>query len=314
MVLCKTLSCERTFGSTVAPLGIYFCGYHKITLAEESSSTRTLFLLLPLSKNVSLECLVHGARHLGTFYHPADNPRHGQPDDATTHERRKLWLPECSTVFRVGNRFWRLICCLAYSIAPQTTANLRLVWVGVQAIEQKHPKQTENFHCKQWRLTFDGSVSLRWVKTRLKICGAIEYAPGFHCWSRRGWALDMSHDWSQMLKEPTTAGPRHIQMHMQAWLFRQIERQFHKEKHQDRFGSRTDHFAWWAQRKPQNTQKLLIVKSHIVCVIEGNTTAANCCRNPEKFWRKLTRNSSLAYYHSLQTDYWAQHTTMPQRD
>ena len=65
---------------------------------------------------------------------------------------------------------------LPVSIAPQTTANLRLVWVGVQAIEQKHPKQTANFHCKQWRLTFDGSVSLRWVKTRLEICGAIEYA------------------------------------------------------------------------------------------------------------------------------------------
>ena len=31
----------------------------------------------------------------------------------------------------------------AYSIAPQTTANLRLVWVGVQAIKQIHPKQTK---------------------------------------------------------------------------------------------------------------------------------------------------------------------------
>ena len=67
---------------------------------------------------------------------------------------------------------------MAYSIAPQTTANLRLVWVGVQAIEQKHPKQTANFHCKQWRLTFDGSVSFGWVQTRPEICGAIEYALG----------------------------------------------------------------------------------------------------------------------------------------
>ncbi len=75
-----------------------------------------------------------------------------------------------------------LFACLsklgAYSIAPQTTANLRLVWVGVQAIEQEHPKQTANFHCKQWRLTFDGSVSFGWVKTRPEICGAIEYALG----------------------------------------------------------------------------------------------------------------------------------------
>ena len=38
-------------------------------------------------------------------------------------------------------------------------------------------KQTANFHCKQWRLTFDGSVSFGWVQTRPEICGAIEYAP-----------------------------------------------------------------------------------------------------------------------------------------
>ncbi len=54
---------------------------------------------------------------------------------------------------------------LGYSIVPQTTANLRLVWVGVQAMEQLHLKQTANFHCKQWRLTFDGSVSFGWVQT-----------------------------------------------------------------------------------------------------------------------------------------------------
>ena len=38
-------------------------------------------------------------------------------------------------------------------------------------------KQTANFHCKQWRLTFDGSVSFGWVQTRPEICGPIEYAP-----------------------------------------------------------------------------------------------------------------------------------------
>ena len=68
----------------------------------------------------------------------------------------------------------------AYSIAPQTTANLQLVWIGVQAIEQIHLKLTANFHLKQWRLTFDGSVSFGWVQTRPKICGAIEYAPVFN--------------------------------------------------------------------------------------------------------------------------------------
>ncbi len=58
----------------------------------------------------------------------------------------------------------------AYSIAQ---------WcgVGVQAIEQIHLKQTTNFHCKQWRLTFDGSVSFRWVQTRPEICSAMDYAP-----------------------------------------------------------------------------------------------------------------------------------------
>ncbi len=66
----------------------------------------------------------------------------------------------------------------AYSIAPQTTANLRLVWVGVRAIEQVHPNQTANSHCKQWRLTEHGSVSFGWVQTRPEICGAIEYSPG----------------------------------------------------------------------------------------------------------------------------------------
>ena len=54
----------------------------------------------------------------------------------------------------------------ACSIAPQTTANLQLVWVGVQAIEQIHLKQTANFHWKQWRLNFDGSVSFGWVQTQ----------------------------------------------------------------------------------------------------------------------------------------------------
>ncbi len=67
----------------------------------------------------------------------------------------------------------------ACSIALQTTANLQLVWVGVQAIEQLHLKQTANFHCKQWRLTFDGSVSFGWVQTWLEICGAIEYTPDY---------------------------------------------------------------------------------------------------------------------------------------
>ena len=57
----------------------------------------------------------------------------------------------------------RVLCPRAYSIVPQITTNLRLVWVGVQAIKQIHPKQTANFRCKQWRLTFDSSVKFGWV-------------------------------------------------------------------------------------------------------------------------------------------------------
>ncbi len=61
----------------------------------------------------------------------------------------------------------------AYSIDSKLTASLRLVWVGVQPIEQTNMKQTANFHGKQWKLIFDG---FGWVQTQPEICGAIEYA------------------------------------------------------------------------------------------------------------------------------------------
>ncbi len=35
---------------------------------------------------------------------------------------------------------------------------------------------TTNFHRKQWRLTFEGSVCFGWVQTRPEICGPIEQA------------------------------------------------------------------------------------------------------------------------------------------
>ncbi len=53
----------------------------------------------------------------------------------------------------------------ACSIAQQTTAKLQ-VWVGVQAIEHIHLKQTANFHWKQSRLHFHVSVSFGWVQTQ----------------------------------------------------------------------------------------------------------------------------------------------------
>ncbi len=66
----------------------------------------------------------------------------------------------------------------AFSIDPKVTANLQLVWVGVQPIKQPSIKQTTNFDCKQWKLTFDVSVCCGQVQTQPEICGPIEYAQG----------------------------------------------------------------------------------------------------------------------------------------
>ncbi len=59
-------------------------------------------------------------------------------------------------------------------------------------------KQTANFHCKQWRLEFDGSVSFGWVQTQPEICGAIEYAQAeflTFAWVVENFLFSVEHCW-----------------------------------------------------------------------------------------------------------------------